>query len=182
MDEELQQLFQRWRAGDTAARDVVLARLYAELRQLAARQLAGSAPQTLQATALVNEALLKLLGGDQSWDNRAHFFGAAARAMRQVLVDAARARLADKRGSGALHLTLGSASAEPARDDIELLALDSLLRRLAQLDPLQAQIVELRYFVGLSLEDTARVLDVHASTVSREWTMARAWLKRELTR
>lgn len=178
----LTQLLGDWRGGDARAGEVVLVQVYDELRGLAQRYLHGSGSLTLQPTALVNEALIKLIGADPEWENRAHFFGAAARAMRQVLVDAARHRLADKRGGGALHLTLGAASGQAARDDIELLELDELLRRLADLDPTQARVVELRYFVGLSIDDTARVLGLHPSAVNREWTMARAWLKRELER
>lgn len=178
----LTELLAAWRGGDELAGEQVVIRVYDELRRLAQRALRDGCGNTLQPTALVNEALIKLLGSDPTWDSRAHFFGAAARAMRQVLVDAARRRLSDKRGGGALHVTLGAASGEPARDDVELLALDDLLRRLAELDPLQARIVELRYFVGLPIDDTARVLELHPSAVNREWTMARAWLKRELER
>jgi RNA polymerase sigma factor (TIGR02999 family) len=178
--ESLTVLLARWRAGDTRAGDAVLARVYDELRRQAARYLHDSGPQTLQPTALVNEALIKLIGVEPNWDSRAHFFGAAARAMRQVLVDAARHRLTDKRGGGALHLTLGAAAGESTRDDIELLALHDLLDRLSTLDATQARIVELRYFVGLSIDETARVLDLHPSAVNREWAMARAWLMREL--
>ncbi len=181
-DESLTGLFAQWRGGNAHAGEAVLAQVYDELRRLAQRYLHGSGSLTLQPTALVNEALIKLIGADPDWDSRAHFFGAAARAMRQVLVDAARCRLAEKRGGGAVHLTLGAASGEHGRDDIELLALDQLLCRLAELDLVQARVVELRYFVGLSIDDTARVMELHPSAVNREWTMARAWLKRELER
>jgi RNA polymerase sigma factor (TIGR02999 family) len=179
---ELTGLLARWGAGDAKAGDQVLVRVYDELRRLAGRCLRDSGSVTLQPTALVNEALIKLIGGGSDWDSRAHFFGAAARAMRQVLVDAARRRLADKRGGGAVHLTLGAADSQASDDgDAELLALVDALGRLEALDAQQARVVELRYFVGLSIEETAGVLGLHPSTVNREWAMARAWLRRELT-
>lgn len=173
------QLLQRWQDGDARAGDALLAHVYAELRGLAAHWLRDSGGVTLQPTALVNEGLLKLLGQVGEFESRAHFFGSAARAMRQVLVDAARRRQADKRGGGEAALTLGAADAQ-GTDPIDLLLLDDVLRRLEALDPQQARIVELRYFVGLSLEETAEALDLHVSRVSREWAMARAWLRHAL--
>jgi RNA polymerase sigma factor (TIGR02999 family) len=173
------QLLDRWQTGDARAGEKLLAQAYAELRGLAAHCLRDSAGATLQPTALVNEALIKLIGHVPEFASRAHFFGSAARAMRQVLVDAARRRHSDKRGAGAPVLTLGAADSQGA-DPIDLLLLDDVLRRLEALDPVQAQIVELRYFVGLSIEHTAAALEMHPSAVNREWAMARAWLRREL--
>ncbi|UXI66973.1 ECF-type sigma factor [Tahibacter amnicola] len=178
---ELTQLLADWGQNDPRSRDRALALVYSELRHMASGLLAESGRAlTLQATALVNEALLKLLGHDASWDNRAHFFGVAARAMRQILVDYARRRGADKRGSGELLLDLDEALQVPVGDSVDLLALDAALEKLALLDAQLVQLVELRYFVGLSIEDTAKVSGLHPSAVNREWAMARAWLKREL--
>lgn len=177
---ELTDLLARW-DGDANARDRALAVVYDELRRMAAGLISGNERGvTLQATALVNEALLKLLGHAPSWENRSHFFGVAARAMRQILVDYARRRQADKRGGGIAHVELDAALEVPGEDRLDLLALDQALQRLEQLDPAQVRIVELRYFVGLSIEDTAATLGLHPSAVNREWAMARAWLKREL--
>jgi len=180
-----------WSEGDRAALDALLPVVYAELRRQARRALRReTAGQTLQPTALVHEAYLRLV--DQRpirWQSRAHFFGVAARCMRQVLVDAARTRRAAKRGRGAHPVTLddadGVAAAPSAGGEdagVEVLALDAALARLAALDPDQARLVELRYFGGLTLDDTAATLGVSAATVSREWTVARRWLRRELAR
>lgn len=171
-----------WHAGDRAAGERVCSRVYAELRSMAAGLLGpGAAGGTLQPTALVNEALLKLLGADADFHSRAHFFGAAARAMRQVLVDAARARQADKRGSGLRAEPLDVALDVAVADSSELLALDQALSQLEALDAQAARIVELRYFAGLSIEETALALELHASSVFREWQHARAWLKGRLS-
>jgi RNA polymerase sigma factor (TIGR02999 family) len=179
-----------WSEGDSAALDALLPVVYAELRRQARRALRREASgHTLQPTALVHEAYLKLV--DQRpgrWQGRAQFYGVAARCMRQVLVDAARTRRAAKRGGGARPITLADAEglatpatgAEAAGDDV--LALDAALVRLAALDPDQARLVELRYFAGLTLEDTAATLGVSPATVSREWTVARRWLRREMAR
>lgn len=139
---------------------------------------------TLQATALVNEAYLRLV--DQSrveWKNRAHFFGVAAQVMRRILVDHARSRLADKRGAGAKRLTLDDANvgAPEEAGGIDVLDLHEALERLAVLDQTQARVVELRYFSGLNIEETAEALDISPATVKREWSVARAWLRRELS-
>ena len=180
-----------WSEGDRAALDALLPVVYAELRRQARRALRReTAGHTLQPTALVHEAYLRLV--DQRpirWQSRSHFFGVAARCMRQVLVDAARTRRAAKRGRGAHPVTLddadGVAAAPSAGGEeagVEVLALDAALARLAALDPDQARLVELRYFGGLTLDDTAATLGVSAATVSREWTVARRWLRRELAR
>ena len=162
-----------------------MAAVYAELHRQAARAMGRESPEhTLQATALVSEAYLRLI--DQSrvqWRNRAHFFGVAAQLMRRVLVDHARGRLADKRGGGARQFTLGDADAandEPNDAGVDVLALHEALERLAALDADQARVVELRYFGGMTIEDTAEVLGVSPATVKREWAVARAWLRREL--
>lgn len=180
---ELTQLLARWAAGDAQSGEHAIALVYNELKRLAGGLLSGGAGGvTLQPTALVNEALLKLLGAAaQDFANRAHFFGAAGRAMRQVLVDRARRRLSEKRGSGAVPLALEFAPEISTGGQIDLLELDSALRQLEALDPQQVRIVELRYFVGLSIEETAAVLNLHPSAVNREWAMARAWLKCALT-
>jgi RNA polymerase sigma factor (TIGR02999 family) len=180
-----------WSDGDRAALDALLPVVYAELRRQARRALRREdAGHTLQPTALVHEAYLRLV--DQRpirWQGRTQFFGVAARCMRQVLVDAARTRHAAKRGRGAKPVTLGDAdgvAAAPSAgvDDagIDVLALDAALIRLAELDPDQARLVELRYFAALTIDDTAAALGVSPATVSREWTVARRWLRRELTR
>ena len=180
-----------WSKGDRAALDALLPVVYAELRRQARRALRREAAgHTLQPTALVHEAYLKLVDQPPDrWQGRAQFFGVAARCMRQVLVDAARTRRAAKRGGGARPITLGDAESliaapsgagEAAGDDV--LALDEALTRLAALDPDQARIVELRYFAGLTIDDTAATLGISPATVSREWTVARRWLRRELAR
>jgi RNA polymerase sigma-70 factor (ECF subfamily) len=179
-----------WSEGDSAALDALLPVVYAELRRQARRALRHEAAgHTLQPTALVHEAYLKLVGQRPGrWLGREQFFGVAARCMRQVLVDAARTRRAAKRGGGAHTITLSdgaglaaapAAAGEVAGDDV--LALDAALIRLAAMDPDQARVVELRYFAGLTLDDTAATLGISPATVSREWTVARRWLRRELS-
>ena len=172
-----------WRAGDASAGDRLLVAIYDELHRQAARAMRreGDA-HTLQPTAVVHEAYLRLVDQRRvEWRNRAHFFGVAAQMMRRVLVDHARARLADKRGGAMQRVPLGDAGAAPAQDDdLDVLALHDALERLAVLDPDQARLVELRYFGGLGIEDTAEALGVSPATVKREWAVARAWLRREL--
>lgn len=171
-----------WQGGDRAAAERLFSQVYRELRQMAAGLLSGGAPaRTLQPTALVNEAMLKIIGGTPSFENRAHFFGAAARAMRQVLVDHARRHNADKRGGGLTLDALDAAMGVAIDDSAELIALNAALARLDELDPQAARIVELRYFAGLSIEETAVVLGQHPSSTYREWQHAKAWLKRELS-
>jgi len=173
-------LLERW-GEDGQAREKLAETLYAELRSLARGMLSGSGEQTLQPTALVNEAFLRLLGGrTDSFEGRRHFFGAAARAMRQVLVDRARRRHSDKRGSGVRPLSLDHALGIPVADDGELLALDDALKKLESVDARAARVVELRFFGGLTLDQTAEVVGIHPSTVSSEWTHARAWLRRQM--
>lgn len=179
-------LLQRWTAGDARALDRVVPLVYEELRRLARRHLRGErAGHTLQSTGLVHEAFLRLSRESEvQWESRAQFFALASRLMRHVLVDHARARRADKRGGGATLLSLEDAIAagrEPATGPVlDVLALDEALSRLERLDPRQGEVVELRFFGGLSVEETAEALEVSPATVKREWTCARAWLLREL--
>lgn len=180
--DDVTSLLKEWGAGQDGALEKLVPLVYRELRSLAASQLQGERPaHTLQPTALVNEVFLRLLDGREvAWQNRAHFFALAARMMRRILVDHARARLAEKRGGGAVPLLL-EASFDPApMSDRALLALDDALAALKRMDSRQCRIVELRYFAGLTLEETAELLGVSVATVKREWTMARAWLRREV--
>jgi RNA polymerase sigma factor (TIGR02999 family) len=156
--------------------------VYDELRALARRYLRREQPgQTLQATALVHEAFLRLKKeGVQPWSSRAHFCAIAARSMREILVEKARSRRAAKRGGSRVRVTLGDAIAAEGDESLDLLSLDEALNKLSQLDPQQTRIVELRFFGGLSIEETAEALRVSPATVKRGWTMAKAWLKREL--
>jgi len=174
-------LLREWRAGDAAALDRLMPLVYDELRAQARRLLrAERGPVTLQATGVVHEAYLRLVGGQPAaWEDRAHFFGVASRLMRQVLVDHARARLALKRGGGATLVELAEVPA-PEAPRVDVLALHAALDRLAALDAAQERIVELRYFGGLTVEETALVLSVSPATVKRDWASARAWLLREL--
>jgi len=172
-------------AGDAMPRpaDELNARLYQELRRLAADFLSRErADHTLQPTALVHEAWMRLADQDGSrWNDRAHFFAIASQAMRRILVDHARRKLADKRGSDPLRVTL-SPDITPSVDanGLDLLALDEALDRLADLDPRQAHVVELRFFAGLNVEEVAELLDVSARTIAGDWRLARAWLSRAL--
>lgn len=170
-------------AGDGAALEKLLPLVYDELKSLAnglfRRERAG---HTLQPTALVHEAYLKLVGEDGkiSWQNRAHFFGIAANSMRQILVNHAKARNRQKRGGGQTLIVLDDSISFSYAKDLDVLALHEALEMLAQLDGRQAKIVELRFFGGLTLEETAAVLEISTATVSREWEMARTWLYRQL--
>lgn len=175
-----------WGEGESAAGEELLPVIYAELHRQAARAMRReNVEHTLQATALVNEAYLRLVDQRQvAWRNRAQFFGVAAQLMRRILIDHARARHADKRGGDMQRITLGhadQAAAAEADSGIDVLALEDALQRLATLDPEQARLVELRYFGGLTIEETAETLGISPATVKREWATARAWLKRELT-
>src|ERR1041384_511552 len=178
--QELTQLLADWGKGDRSALDKLLPLVHAELRRIARRQMSGERPgHTLQATALVNEAYLKLAGQQGfEWQNRAHFFAVAAQVMRHILIDHARAHARDKRGGGAIQVSLDEA-AVLAEDQAEhFVALDEALRTLELVDPQKSKIVELRYFGGLSVEETADVLNISPRTVRREWQRAKAWLYR----
>jgi RNA polymerase sigma factor (TIGR02999 family) len=181
---QVTQLLLAWSDGDPAAQEQLIPLVYGELRRLAKQYMARERPDhTLQATALVNEAYLRLVDAKEvRWQNRAHFFGIAARLMRQILVNHALAHRAAKRGGTALRLTLEEAAGLSKEPDVDLVALDEALTRLAGLGPEQGRIVELRFFGGLSIEEAAEVLRVSPATVKRGWTMAKAWLHCELTK
>ena len=180
---DVTQLLLAWNNGDRSALDRLMPVVYQELRRLARRHLREEDPgHSLQATALVNDVYIRLVDQKQvNWQNRAHFFGAAARIIRRVLVDHARARHRLKRGGDALRVTLNDEINLAVPADVDVVALDDALNRLAQLDPQQERIIELRFFTGLSIEETAEALNISSATVKRDWTMARAWLYRELT-
>jgi RNA polymerase sigma factor (TIGR02999 family) len=177
-------LLQQWSNGQEQALNRLLPQIHQELRKLAASYLRKERrDHTLQPTALVNEAFLKLI--DQravKWQNRAHFFGIAAQAMRRILVDHARAHGASKRGDGARKVPLDDAVKIGGTIDVNVLALDEALTRLAAIDPQQSRVVELRFFGGLTMEETAEVMHISPATVGREWRMAKAWLFAEIGR
>jgi RNA polymerase sigma factor (TIGR02999 family) len=182
---DVTQLLVAWGNGNAGAGEELLAAVYAELHSQAARAMRREAvDHTLQATALVHEAYLRLIDQRRSqWRNRAQFFGVAAQLMRRILVDHARGRDAAKRGGGVATITLedvDAAAERSASDAIDVLALHDAIEKLSALDPDQARVVELRYFGGMSIEETAEVMDISPATVKREWAVARAWLKREL--
>ena len=179
---DVTRLLQAWSDGDPAALDQLFAVVYRDLHRQAERYMRAQSPgHTLQATALVHEAYIRLAGGEPvDWKSRAHFFGVAAKAMRSILVDHARARRASKRGGGAEPVTLATADETPGQS-VEVLELDEALRGLAELDPRKATLVELRWFGGLSIEEAAEVMEVSSATAKREWRTARAWLRRELS-
>ena len=186
MPDDVTRLLQEWRNGSQEALDRLIPLVYAELRTLAARYLSRErADHTLQTTALVHEAYVKLVDQHSvDWQNRAHFFGVAANLMRRILVDEARHRNRVKRGAGVRPDVLDDlpvAATQGPIDAIDTIALDRALQELEKLDPEQARLVELRFFGGLTLEETATVLDVSPATVKREWAIAKGWLYRELT-
>ena len=168
--------------GHAAAMSELLPIVYQELRRVAAGYLRRERPgQTLQATALVHEAYLRLAGAGTPWTDRQHFLGIAARSMRQILVERARARGAQKRWGGMNRVTLTETIAAASHEDALLPALDEALSRLEAIDPEQAKIVELRYFMGLGIEETADLMGISPATLKRRWALARAWLFRELS-
>ncbi len=179
---EVTQLLRDWSAGKQEARDQLLGLVYEPLRAIAGRHLNHErAGPTLQPTALVNELYLKLV--DQrsvAWNDRAHFFAVAAQVMRRILVDHARRRNSEKRGGDAIAVTIGAAVDLAATENLDVVALDLALETLEKIFPQQARIVELRFYAGLTIDETAAVLAISPATISREWTMARAWLRREL--
>jgi len=184
-DTPITRLLQEWQDGNAQALERLIPLVYDELHTLASRYLSRERrDHTLQTTALVNEAYLRLVGRDAQWQNRAHFFGVAAQAMRRILVDHARRDGRAKRGGGVRHLVLDDVdppSAPAPVDAVDAYALDQALTRLEAFDPNQGRIVELRYFGGLTIEETALVMRVSTATVKRDWAVARAWLYRELT-
>ncbi|MCW5980746.1 MAG: sigma-70 family RNA polymerase sigma factor [Bryobacteraceae bacterium] len=182
--QQVTQLLGELASGDRSAVHRLLPLVYAELRRIASRRLSRErSGHTLQATALVHEAYLRLVDQRKTdWRNRAHFFGVAAQLMRHILLDYAKTHGAAKRGGGALRVTLDESMAVDSVRVEELLVLDEALSRLERLDPQQARVVELRYYGGLNVQETAEALGVSTATVKREWAMARAWLHAELAR
>ena len=173
-----------WSDGEREALDELVPLVYDDLRRLAAGYMGRETPgHALQPTALVHEAYVRLIDQRRvQWRNRAHFFGIAANMMRRILVDDARKRRAEKRGGGAERITLtGDDIAAPEQHDIDALALHEALERLAAFDPQQERIVELRYFGGLTIEETAEVVGVSPATIVREWTIAKAWLRADMS-
>lgn len=180
---DITRLLDRARAGDEAAKAAVLPAVYDELRRLAnGRMRQERAGHTLEPTALVHEAYIRLVGHEGNWSGRAHFFGAAAEIMRRVLVDHARGHRAAKRGAGADRTPLDATIVAFEHQPTGLLDLEEALQRLTDMDPQQARIVELRFFGGLTVEEIADLIDASVSTVERRWRLARAWLLRELDR
>jgi RNA polymerase sigma factor (TIGR02999 family) len=181
---QVTELLVRWRQGDRQALDALIPLVYEELRRIAQHFLQREKPgHTLQSTALVHEAYVRMVGQNlPQWQSRAHFFGIAAQLMRQILVDHARSRQAAKRGGDVFKISLDESTALPEQKDLDLIALDDALKSLSELDSQQSRIVELRYFAGLTIEDTSEVLGISPATVKRDWATARAWLQREMLR
>lgn len=184
---DITRLLKQWSGGSQEALDQLIPLVHDELRTIASRHLAREwRPDRLQTTAVVNEAYLKLVDQrDADWQNRGHFFAIASKLMRRILVDHVRHELRDKRGAGAVHITLEKAedlAAESPLDRVDMLMLDEALRRLEVQDATQSKIVELRFFGGLTIEETATAMGTSTATVKREWAIAKSWLHRELTR
>lgn len=179
---EISKLLAEWGQGDESALERLMPLVEAELRRLARAYMRREGiNHTLQPTALVNEAYLKLIEQkDVQWQSRAHFYAIAARVMRRILLDYAKYRLRDKRGGGAEHVEFSEASVMSIEKSMELVALDEALDRLARRDPLKSQIIGLRHFGGMSVEETAEALGVSPVTVMRHWNLAKAWLRREM--
>ena len=173
-----------WGNGDRKAQDQLFRAVYDELHRQAAQHLRYEHPGlSLQTTDLIHEAYLRLIDQQHvGWQNRLHFFGIAAQVMRRILVDHARSRQAAKRGGSAIRLPLEEAMVVLPGQDLDFVSLDEALNKLAQIDPQQGQVVELRFFSGLTVEETAKVLDVSERTVKRDWNVAKAWLRRELSK
>jgi RNA polymerase sigma factor (TIGR02999 family) len=180
---EVTSLLRAWGLGDDSALERLMPLVYRELHRLAHRYMAGEQPgQTLQTTALVHEVYLRLVGAnDIDWQNRAYFYGLCARLMRRILIDFARSRNFQKRGGQIPHIELEEAVTVSQVVGSELLAVDEALQRLAAVDPRKSQVVELRFFGGLTVEETAAALRVSEETVLRDWKLAKAWLLRELS-
>ena len=180
---DVTKLLLAWNKGDRGALDLLMPIVYDELRRLARRYMRSESPgHTLQATALVNDAYIRLVDQTRvNWQNRAQFFGVAAQIIRRVLVDHARARHRLKRGGDALRVELNEGNIATKRGGMDIIALDDVLNRLANMDPQKCQIIELRFFGGLSIEETARALNISPATIKREWAFARSWLYKEMT-
>ena len=181
---EISKLLNSWSGGNGQALDELFTLVYDELHRQAGNYLRRERPgHTLQTTALLHEAYLRLAShGEGKWENRFQFFAFAAKIMRHILVDHARAKNREKRGAGAIKISITGVDPQTAEPDLDLMALDEALDRLTKIDEQQVRIVELRYFAGLSLEETAEALQISRATVARDWNVARAWLHRELTR
>ena len=181
---KITELLHDWSGGDSKALDELFPLVYDELHRQAGHYLGRERPgHTLQTTALLHEAYIRLAGNDKgAWENRFQFFAFAAKIMRNILVDHARAKQREKRGAGALKISLADIDPRTPGLDLDLLALDQALDRLSKIDEQQVKVVELRYFGGLSLEATADALQISRATVARDWNVAKAWLHRELTR
>ncbi len=181
---EITGLLKAWGAGDPAALNRLTPLISTELRRMARRYMRGERDgHTLQPTALVNEAWLRLVDiTGVNWQDRAHFFAVSAQMMRRILTDAARSRCADKRGGEAFNLNLDDVGEVGISKDRELVALDDALHTLAEIDPRKAKVIELRFFGGLSVEETAAVLKLSPQSILRDWKLAKAWLQREITR
>jgi RNA polymerase sigma factor (TIGR02999 family) len=180
---DVTRLLNDWQNGDQGALDRLIPLVYSELRRIAARYLHSErAGHTLQTTALVHEAYLRLVDETRiQWQGRAHFFGVAATLIRNILVDHARAQKSAKRGAGVAKLSLEEAFAIPADNEADVLAVDDALHALSKIDPQQARIVELRFFAGLTIEETAEALAISPSTVKRDWILAKTWIYRALS-
>lgn len=180
---QVTELLHQWSNGDSGAREKLVPLVYDELRRMARNVLSDRRDATLQSTALVHEAYLRLVGHTSvHWDNRLHFFAVAAQLMRRILIDHVRMERAQKRGGESVTLVLDEAIALPAKREVDLVALDDALTELAALDERQCRLVELRFFGGLTIEETAQALEISPATVKREWATARLWLLREISR
>jgi RNA polymerase sigma factor (TIGR02999 family) len=181
--QEISVILKDWSGGNRASADVLLTLVYDELRKIAGKYLRKErSGHTLQPTALVHEAYMKMIDiSDINWQDRAHFFAVSANVMRHILVDHARAKLADKRGGDSERIALEDAISLSNEPNVDLLAVDEALNELAGFDEQQSRIVELRFFGGLTIEETAHVVGISPATVKREWTMAKAWLHRKLS-
>lgn len=181
-DYEITEMLAAWKEGDKAALEDILPLVNRELRQLAHAHMRKEAiNHTLQTTALINEAYLKLIEQKNvQWQSRSHFFAISSKIMRRILLDHAKTRLRDKRGGGAVHVELEDSYNISIEKSTELIALDEALNRLAEVDPLKSQIIEMRHFGGMSVEESAEVLGVAPITVMRHWNLAKAWLRREI--
>jgi RNA polymerase sigma factor (TIGR02999 family) len=175
-------LLLRWSQGDVAAREQLIPLVYKELRRIAKRCLASQPHNTLQSTALVHEAYIRLAGSSIRWEDRVHFFAVSAQLMRRILVDYIRMKRARKRGGGALTLVLDENLAVSAERELDLIALDDALNTLATIDERQARLVELRFFAGLSIDEAAHALEISPATVKREWATAKLWLLQQIRR
>jgi RNA polymerase sigma-70 factor (ECF subfamily) len=175
--EDVTRLLNQAGSGDAGALDQLLEQVYGELRRMAgAKMRSERQDHTLQPTALVNEAYMRLVQGEPTWENRAHFFGAASEAMRRILVDHARKHAAEKRGGDATRVTFSDLNVQAESGDVNLLALDEALNALTKMDERLGLVVRLRYFAGLSIPETAKIMNSSPATVKRDWNYARAWL------